>query len=303
MIQVKLLGGLGNQLFQLAYAIDISNQTGENITLNISAYKKYKIRQFSLERFKISKKCNLTDDETLLSKFGMLTYRVYQKVMKVINITDFYGKWPFYLLSKIGCYYNFDQKYYQLNHRNRDKVIYGYFQSEKYFLKSKRLVLDAFQIESDFSEREIFYRDLILKTDSNILAVSMRLGDDYHNCQELNVCDAAYYKEAIGCFFDKYKKLSIFVFSDEIERAKSILSIYDDVEITYVTGLSDYQSLRLMSVFDKFVIPNSSFSWWGAYLSERKGKQIICPDKWFNNVSDDSDIYTSDMIKLRDYER
>ena len=301
MIQVKLLGGLGNQLFQLAYAIDIANKTQEDIILDVSVYKKYKVREFSLQHFKIFSKCKLVDDNKYGIRLGFFTYRAYQKLMKIIRVTDRYGKWPFYFLSKFGFYYNFDQNFYSLDYKKNNKILYGYFQSEKYFLSAKKTIHEMFKVETELTEVEKNYRDSFHS--SNALAISMRLGSDYYNCKDLNVCDSEYYHSAIRKFINKYSNTNIcfFVFSDEIEKAEEILKVYHDIDIYFVVGLTDYQSLRFMSLFDKFIIPNSSFSWWGAYLSNSTNKEIICPNKWFNNINDDSDIYTSEMIKLKDY--
>lgn len=300
MIQVKLLGGLGNQLFQLAYAISIAEKTNDEIYLDVSVYNNYKIRSFSLQHFDAIKSCKIIDRNNLPIRFCFVLYRIYQKVMKVLKLTDFYGKWPFYILSKFGLYFNFDQKFYPITHISGTKIIYGYFQSEKYFIESKSKIYSMFRVLPELTDVE---RLLITKFQkSRAVAVSMRLGDDYFNCRDLNVCDDEFYHTAIQKLLKNHcEKLDFFIFSDKIEKAKEILKVYSEYNIYYVNGLTDFQSLRFMSTFDKFIIANSSFSWWGAYLSQYGDKEIICPDKWFNNISDDSDIYTSEMTKLRDY--
>lgn len=300
MITVKLMGGLGNQLFQLAYALHIASETDDKITLDVSVYAKYKIRKFALRQYFNDDEFQVTYKRSFFTALNQNSYRIYQKVMRVINCTDYYGKWPFYLLSKFGLYYNFDQKFYPIEHAVTDKTLYGYFQSEKYFLKSVEAIKSRFNLTYPLNEKETYYHNLVMK--SNSVALSMRLGDDYFNCENLNVCDSEYYHLAIKKIIDKFgNNLTFFVFSDDLDKASKLLSTYKDINIIYVSGLLDYQSLRLMSKCSNFIIPNSSFSWWGAYLSDNINKDIICPNKWFNNVTDDSDIYTNKMIRLKDY--
>ena len=61
MIIVKLIGGLGNQMFQVAFARALSLETKEEIFLDISVYKKYKIRNFSLSNLRVDKEVQLID--------------------------------------------------------------------------------------------------------------------------------------------------------------------------------------------------------------------------------------------------
>lgn len=303
MIIVKILGGLGNQLFQVAYAIELSRIYNEDIYLDTSVYESYNVRSFSLKNFKVYNICEKNNSNNILLRFwyssSQITYRSIQKIIKSIGFTDNYGRIPLLCLSKVGLIYNFDQYYYNtLTSWKGNKCIYGYFQSEKYFVNSKELIKQLFVPNEVPGEREKMMTSLMTVNES--VAVSMRLGEDYLNCSELNICDEDYYFKAI----EKIKtillseKLSLFIFSDDIELAKKLFYKLNVDEITFITDFKDYEALRLMTKCKHFIIPNSSFSWWGAYLADNPEKIIISPDKWFNNLKGESDIYTDKMIKI-----
>jgi hypothetical protein len=67
-----------------------------------------------------------------------------------------------------------------------------------------------------------------------------------------------------------------------------------DAPCTYVThnvGKQDHEDLRLMSHGQHFIIANSTFSWWGAWLSRHPAKQVIAPRRWFQSeAAADRDI-------------
>jgi len=94
---------------------------------------------------------------------------------------------------------------------------------------------------------------------------------------------------------------SYFVFSDDIEWCKKNIKFSHPtffVEDEYF-GKKGEEYLFLMSACKYFVIPNSTFSWWGAWLSEREEKIVICPKKWFVDESiDTSDLIPNDWTRI-----
>ncbi len=122
------------------------------------------------------------------------------------------------------------------------------------------------------------------KIPDNAIALHFRRGD-YIEKKNLNyhgVCDLNYYYNAIKEVEKKYKKLNIFVFSDDIKWVQD--NFITKHPITYLNqdqSLSDHQELYIMSKFKNYIIANSTFSWWGAYLSKQKNKTVIAPQNWF----------------------
>jgi hypothetical protein len=301
MVLVKVLGGLGNQMFQVAYAKMIALEYNEEIYLDISVYNKYKIRNYSISNLKISNSLKYIEDSNLsmAKKLYLNTtrkvYHLYQKIAKETTSIDKYGKIPFALLSKKGLYYNFDRYYYNFSPNNaKVKSIYGYFQSEKYFEKYKSQVIEELKVKTPPTDRE---QSLLEEIKScNAVAISMRLGDDYINSPSLNVCKEDFYYRGMDYIYNQNKDVVFYIFSDSIELAKKHYKF--KYPVRYIEGFKDYESLRLLYSCKHFVISNSSFSWWGAYLAEGSNKIIVAPNRWYNDTKEKPDIYHDKMILL-----
>lgn len=301
MIVLKVTGGLGNQMFQVAFAKKIANETKEEIYLDTSVYKKYKIRNYALSNLKVStqlktlSESNISHIGLLRLRFSQKQYRLIQRIIRDLHIREKIGGKLYALLAKRGFYYNFDPYYYSSPRlSNKDICIYGYFQSEKYFLPYKKEIMEDMKVKITPTEDEKKVIDELSSCDS--VGVSMRLGDDYVNSSFLNVCDEDYYYRAMDYVYKKNKNVVFYIFSDDIKRAKDNFSFRYPVK--YIEGFRDYESLRLLYSCKHFVISNSSFSWWGAYLSENKEKIIVAPKKWNNKTVSDLDIYTRNMTLL-----
>src|SRR5690606_10452579 len=132
--------------------------------------------------------------------------------------------------------------------------------------------------------------------EKNAVGVSIRLGDDYTNSPNLNVCNIDYYYRAMDLIYNNNSNVVFYIFSDRIDRVKEKFNFKYPVQ--YVNGFNDYQSLRLLYTCKHFVISNSSFSWWGAYLSENSNKIIVAPSKWYNHLSEKPDIYFDNMTLI-----
>ena len=301
MIVVKIIGGLGNQMFQIAFAKSLSLEMNVDFFLDISAYKKYKIRNFSIHNLNFSNNIEFVDSLGLHSfqkKYFKVTqslYRIYQKLLKIIISDLKIGSSTYLFLSKFGLLYNFDPYYYEFKQtKNKVICIYGYFQSEKYFIKYRNLIREEFLVKTVPSTQE----KLLLKQiyNSNAVAVSMRLGEDYTNSSSLNVCSDDYYYRAIDLISNKLKNPTFYIFSDRIDIVKNNFNF--KYNVIYVEGYNDYESLRLMYTCKHFVISNSSFSWWGSYLSSNKNKIVVAPSKWYSDTKETPHIYLDSMTLI-----
>lgn len=299
MIILKVIGGLGNQMFEVAFARMLSLELKEDIYLDCSVYRNYKIRSFSISNLNISNNLKYIEDSNLNIVYKLylsLTqkiYHIYQKIIKVITGSDKIGENSYKILSKYGLYYNFDVYYYKHFKSNRKvKSIYGYFQSEDYFKKYKDIIVPELKVKTLLTERE---KDLINEINAcNAVGISMRLGDDYINSKILNVCTKEYYYNAMKYISNKEIDPVFFIFSDCIERVKKEFN-FKKYNVRYIEGFKDYESLRLLYSCKHFIISNSSFSWWGAYLGEYDKKIIVAPNKWYNNSKKKPAIYLKNM--------
>ena len=169
--------------------------------------------------------------------------------------------------------------------------ICGYFQSEKYFLNYRNDLLKEF----DFEEKiKLKAGDIRCLTSGEAISIHIRLGDYVNQQQNHPVCSIDYYDQALKQVPED--KL-IFVFSDDNENAYKLFSKLNK-KIVFPETNNKYIDMCLMTFCDYHIIANSSFSWWGAWLSE--SKKVIAPSVWFgsgpNMPKNWSDIYCKNWV-------
>jgi len=118
------------------------------------------------------------------------------------------------------------------------------------------------------------------------VCVHVRRGD-YVKLKWNEACSYGYYERAIKFMKEKLTSPLFYFFSnthDDIEWIKSNWE-FQDANIKYVDlSNPDYEELRLMYSCKNFIIANSSFSWWGAYLAGNKDKIVCAPSKWLFEI-------------------
>ena len=164
--------------------------------------------------------------------------------------------------------------------------IAGYFQSEKYFVQYREEILKEFKFKEKIFQLAFDVRSLTKKP---AISLHIRLGD-YVNLQHIHpICDKDYYAEALSLLPDD---ILIYVFSDDPENALKILGSLNRKFVVPEVN-NHYVDMCTMSMCDYHIIANSSFSWWGSWLSN--SKKTIAPSKWFgsdpNAPKNWSDIY------------
>ena len=161
----------------------------------------------------------------------------------------------------------------------------GYWQTEDYFKQNKDVVRNAFKFRGQLNEKSALFIKQITSSDCAV-SLHIRLGD--YLSESVNdiyggICTEAYYREAIRYFKEKYSDPVFFVFSDDIEKAVSMLREENIVFVTCNDKKNAWQDMYLMSQCRHNIIANSSFSWWGAWLNNHEDKEVIAPQKWTNN--------------------
>lgn len=174
----------------------------------------------------------------------------------------------------------------------------GYFQTEKYF---RHCAKEVRQVLSPRPEVEAPLRAWLgdlrqaLGGDARrpVCAVHVRRGDYVGHDHYVDLAATSYYENAFRHFGDN----TIFVvFSDDIPWCKIRFSGWPMV---YVEA-DEIKSLVLMSLCDAIIIANSSYSWWGAWLTDRTGRPVIAPDRWFAGELADPEV-PFDPIAFRGY--
>ena len=133
--------------------------------------------------------------------------------------------------------------------------------------------------ESDFSS--------LIKTAIYPVSVHVRRGDylDESNIKNFGVCSTEYYRKAISRILIKHPDATFFVFSDDMQWVRENLFIPNVVFVVHENPLPDYMDMYLMTLCKGHIIANSTFSFWGAYLSSEPDNFTIYPQKWFAEPS------------------
>lgn len=292
MIIVKLMGGLGNQMFQYAAgrALSLHHQCILKIDLNFLLDRRpreqgFVYRDYDLGIFNIDPAiANEQEIKKLIGEPGR------KKTDKIIAAL-LGRKHNFFKEPSFNFYPNFFQLVMPV-------YLEGYWQSEKYFQRYEQ------QIRKDFTFRYIPSQAIQLMAEkiqrTRSVCVNVRRGDFVTNPLH-GTASIEYYRHAAKNIESRIASPEYFVFSDDIEWCKVNLSFSAPVHFIsheYAGNkFSDY--LYLMTCCSHFIIPNSSFAWWAAWLNNNPDKIIIAPKKWFNKgPKDTQDLIPESWITL-----
>jgi len=280
MIIVRLIGGLGNQMFQYAAARRLAHHYNTDLFLDVTGFASYSLRKFELDIFKIRAKIAPPDlikcvpfSRKDAVHIGIRHFFLGETIIQYVKeqTFDFYES---VLFLPDNVYLN------------------GYWQSEKYFSE----IVDIIRKEFSFVNPPSAINQELLEEigECNSVSMHIRRGDYISNPVTMEFHGALgidYYTRALNLIRKKVKDPHIFVFSDDIFWVRKNLKT--DIPIYFIDhngAEKDYEDLRLMSNCKHHIIANSSFSWWGAWLCNNSEKMIIAPKKWFNapgiNASD-----------------
>lgn len=291
---VKLNGGLGNQMFQYAFACALANKFNADIVFDLSYFEDVKqnnnvtSRVLELDAFNLDIKEVSRDDlaKIIRPNFKFKLKRSLAKAFpKIFNINYIGNKHIF----------NFEKKFFD----SPDYLFYdGYFQNEQYFKHIRNIVLNKFSLKENLNEENQAILNEITKTNS--VSIHVRRGD-YVAVEYINklhgICSLDYYKSAINYISKHVEQPHFFLFSDDISWVSENLKIeypYTIVNLNQDKGVFD---LELMKHCKHNIIANSSFSWWGAWLNENAEKIVIAPENWIN-MKEKCDIIPKEWIKL-----
>ena len=275
MIILKVQGGLGNQMFQYAFARRIQEETNKKIILDISDYEYDKLRSYTLDKFRLNN--NIQIDAT--GKYNKIYDRRVNKLIRCMykiapNIS-------YEILSRIGIYIWDYVKYKPININNKKKnlFIHGYWQSTKYFNEIKKELKRELKLKSQYTNKVDDLYEKIISTNS--VCVHIRRGDFLLTTNKLKVCSNQYFLNGMKEIKKKINNPIFYIFSDNIEEVKNKFS-FDGFEVVFINeNRTDYQELELMYTCKHFIISNSTFSWWAQYLSDSKEKIVIAPSQWY----------------------
>ena len=273
---VKLMGGLGNQMYQYAFAKNISNITGRRLILDLSYLKRrdlgsdYFYRNFELDILNIN---NFEIVDSFSEKSVKYENYIDNDISSIlINISNIVGD------------------------KSDNIYLDGYWSSPLYFLNE---IQSEFTVNGDIIKESKPLLNEIQSTNSVMISIRRTdfLKNDFHGFYGKD-----YVLNAIDKLQQSESNLRFFIFSDDIEWCVDNLSDIPNSKIIHhtISGNKDDISIdhlestkrdfNLMYSCNHFIIPNSTFAWWSAYLGKHNNKKVIHPEIWLKGINNTCDL-------------
>ncbi len=294
MIITEIMCGMGNQMFQYAFARALQEKHRKNQRIQfqfVTAGRMRDGREYAL------KHCVLRPDIRIP---GMAEQRLIDMVWKLrlkLLKRQFAGLESYAELAKRGIYHTESIfRYLGLpDAPGKNVYINGWWQSPKYFEDIAEDIRRELRIKTAASEKNRKLLEKIRARGDSSVCVHVRLGDYCSDkfAKELAVCGREYYHRAFGVIRSKVADPHFFVFSTSSEDIRWIRDNWDFPENSTFVDLDnpDYEELRLMYSCRHFILANSTFSWWAAYLSENRQQVCIAPSVWNRRDREYKDLY------------
>jgi Glycosyl transferase family 11 len=298
MIIVKLKGGLGNQMFQYALGRRLSLRYRVPLELDLSHLRPdffnflgmTTFRKYALGDFNIRAKFASCRDLPFLSKIP--STRLTAGLNKLLNPQ---GQQT---IRELSCSYS--KNIESILGAGNSVYLDGFWNNEMYFKEIVSVIRRDFSLKRKLSAPAIKLARQIFQTNS--VSIHFRRKDYVTNLNTRRfhgTCNLDYYYKAISFINGRVKNPHFYIFSDDPDWVKKNLKLKES--LTYVSGssgLTNAEELILMSKCEHNIIPNSSFSWWGAWLNKNPSKIVVVPEMWFRARVSDSDIAPRQWIRV-----
>lgn len=298
---VNIIGGLGNQMFQYAFALALQEKWKEEVKIDTHHYNYVFSKHFHGNNFYH----NGFEINNIFPSAGLKKASVWDILKVSYYIPNFalsriarklLPKRRYEFIQDSKDSYVFDNRVFS---QNRYKYYEGYWMSAHFLFPYRDTIREAYKFNPFTCAQNKKYEILLLK--ENSVTIHVRRGDYLNSTNMQNICTLDYYRKAIKLIKKEIDNPTFFIFSNEIDWCKeNFKDDFEDVEVHFVTnnkGSESYRDMQLMSLARCNILANSSFSWWGAFLNERANQIVIAPSKWINNMNAE-EIYHEEWIKL-----
>jgi len=249
MILVRMMGGIGNQFFQYSFGRCLSYKNHDKLVLDVTQMKTNKIHEstYSLDDYNI--KANILDNEIQRD-----------------------------ILTGLRQFKRFRDKevvHKELFQMNGDLYLNGYWQSELYFKDIEGFIREELTLKQDIDIP-------ILKEIKNKNSIALHVRrTGYLKKPDVDIFmqyGKEYYDKALEILLEKVDNPTLYIFSDDMDWCEKEMKF--DVDTIYAPKQDRMIDFELMRNCKHFIIPNSTFSWWSAWLSNYKDKIVIVPKRW-----------------------
>ena len=278
----RLVGGVGNQLFIYSAARKLAEINNAPLILDVS-----QIGVGGTNHGTLLNETNLFGEfKFLRKKFPKILLRIENKVNRLIEKYLKFNSFPrgIYFSEVLG----FDKKVFALN---SPIILSGYFQSWRYVEDILPKIQEEIVLKN-YSNWFIGLRTIV--NEEKPIVIHVRRGDYTNLADDFGILGLEYYEKALAQIEETNldKKVPIWVFSDDINKARSLLSNVSQRKIVFIdppANCSALESLLLMTYGGAHVIANSTFSWWSARLSKTT-QIVVAPNTWFRYREDPIDL-------------
>jgi hypothetical protein len=277
MITAFIAGGLGNQMFRYAMGRAVAKKLGVGLQLNISGFDTYTLHRYGLDQWRGVTEPITTYADNMVEEIGL----PYTSGLKVFDGCTL-GNWDI-----------------------------GNWQCEKYFIDIRQELLRTFQPKA-LSEQAQWHLRQIREVGEKSIFIHVRR-NDYVGCGILGVNLEDYYARAVNLMRNTVDHSQYFMFTDD---PKWVRDNFKHCKFTLISGngTTNCEEMWMMSKCYHAIIPNSTFSWWGAWLHDKPRalrpsrfsrtrktsveRIVTAPITWFLNKYDSRDIIPNGWIKL-----
>ncbi len=281
-IYLKLLGGLGNQLFQYSCAKNLSIELKGELIIDD------KLGFFFDKNFNRVKSLPPNLKYSLINYKDLFLFHVLILIKKIFFKNDIFFSFGKHIIIDETVTKSYINNFLDMVKKYEKIFLVGFFQSEKYFIKNKDTIISkilANKIKNSYSKK------IKNKITNNSICIGVRMFEEAPvNIKHKfgGIENFSFYNNSINYFKKKTRKPNFFLYStlrDKNKIKKNINTQLTIINNKKITKNSDFEFLLLISSYSKFIISNSSYYWWGAYLSEHQRKIKIIVSKKYVNIS------------------
>jgi hypothetical protein len=297
LVITRLIGGLGNQMFQYAAGRALALRRGAALKLDVTGFAAvgdHTKRRYELDSFAIHASAASDVDLARFGRADKARSPRLDRVLRSLRIGRPNGAWPIYCEP----HFKFDPAMPEL-----EAPVYldGYWQSERYFSDIAGVLRQEFTVAAPLDREN---EALAAGIDAvNAVSLHVRRGDyvdDPATNRFHGVCSPDYYQRAVDYVTTRVEAPHLFVFSDDPHWTRANLRF--SVPMTVVDANPPdrgYRDMRLMARCRHHIVANSSFSWWGVWLNPSREKIVVAPRRWFGASSNDTrDLIPPDWVRL-----
>lgn len=296
MIISAIFGGLGNQMFQYARGLSLAKSTEKELTIDCSLQKSFASKH---NGFELNNVFNIQTRECSKSELGkIIGFAAYSKRLRKLLS---HPRLRSLRNSSFICEDAAHTEHIPQKPLKPEVYLCGYWQSEKYFIEHAKTIRSTFKFPRLRTAQDVETENQIVKLES--VSLHIRRGDYISNPKAAAThgsCSITYYKDAIKHIERQIHSPHFFIFSDDMDWAKSKISpiINQATLIEGHHGSESYRDMQLMSQCKHHIIANSSFSWWGSWLNSSSEKIVVAPRAWFADGSTPPNLIPEKWLRI-----